>query len=76
MLAALKRGRNFTDAQSTTWVLQRADSTDLNSSLQKLTERAKSLLQGVVDRHPNTPWAELAQAELAEPLGWEWTEQR
>ncbi len=75
MLAALKRGRSFENEDSTTWVLQRASSTDLSSSLQKLIERATTLLQGVVDQHPGTPWAELARHELQEPLGWEWKEQ-
>lgn len=31
-------------------------------------------LQRVVDDHPGTPWAMLAERELAVPLGWKWRE--
>ncbi len=76
MLAALKRGKSFENEESTTWVLQSTDSNDASSSLRKLIERAQMLLQGVVDQHPETPWATVAQQELANPMGWKWTEQR
>jgi hypothetical protein len=75
MLAALKRGKSFEDESSTTWVLQRAGTCDASSSLEKLIDRAKTLLQRVVDQHPGTPWARIARRELEEPIGWEWTEQ-
>ena len=32
------------------------------------------LLRRVVDEHPATPWALLAQRELENPLGFKWTE--
>ena len=32
------------------------------------------LLQRVVDEHPATPWALLAQRELENPLGFKWVE--
>jgi hypothetical protein len=75
MLAALKRGKAFEKPDSTTWVLQRSDTTASSSSLQSLAQRAKTLLQRVVDEHSGTPWAQLAAYELETPLGWEWTEQ-
>lgn len=74
MLAALKRGKTFENESSTTWVLQYADSCDTSSSLEKLIERAKMLLQEVVEQHPGTPWARIAQQELDAPMGWEWAE--
>jgi hypothetical protein len=35
---------------------------------------AQSLLHRVVDEHPATPWALLAQRELENPLGFKWVE--
>ena len=35
---------------------------------------AQSLLHRVVDDHPATPWALLAQRELENPLGFKWME--
>ncbi len=75
MLAALKRGKAFEKPDSTTWVLQRTDTTASSSSLDNLVQRAKTFLQRVVDEHPGTPWAQLARYELETPLGWVWTEQ-
>ena len=35
---------------------------------------AQSLLRRVVEDHPATPWALLAQRELENPLGFKWVE--
>ncbi len=75
MLAALKRGKAFEKADSTTWVLQRSDKTRSSSALENLAERARTLLRRVAEEHQGTPWAQLAAHELETPLGWEWTEQ-
>jgi hypothetical protein len=75
MLAALKRGRPFARPDSRFWVLQRATTTDESSALQNLVSRARSHLQRVVDEHPQTPWAKIAQYELETPMGWQWTEE-
>ena len=74
MLAALKRGKNFANDSSTTWVLQPAETIEASSALRRLVERAIGYLQRVVDEHPGTPWAAIAQRELDIPPGWEWTE--
>lgn len=74
MIAALKRGKNFTNAGSTTWVLAPAEATETESTLRKMGERAKMYLKRVVDEHPGTPWAKLAEEELAAPVGWTWQE--
>jgi len=74
MLAALKRGQSFENPSSTTWVLERAETCDVSSSLEKLIERADQLLRGVVRDHAGTPWARIAQHELNEPMGWRWSE--
>ncbi len=73
MLAEMKGGRRFEKKDSDTWELKPADHT-VGSSLEKLSGEAKEYLQRVVKEHPGTPWALLAQKELATPLGWDWTE--
>ena len=42
--------------------------------MKKLARDSRELLKGVIDEHPGTPWARLAEQELATPLGWEWKE--
>ena len=37
-------------------------------------KEARSLLKRVVDEHPDTPWALLAQRELKDPFGFKWVE--
>ncbi|MBY0397505.1 MAG: VWA domain-containing protein [Thermoleophilia bacterium] len=39
-------------------------------------ELATKLLKRVVDEHPSTPWALLAERELKDPLGFKWVEAR
>lgn len=73
MLALLKNGRNFQNDRNDTWQLAPADHFE-GTSLQKLAEKAKVYLQRVVDEHPGTPWALIAERELATPLGWQWQE--
>jgi hypothetical protein len=74
MIAALKRGKNFTNESSSAWMLETADVYETESTIKKLAERAKTLLQRVKEEHPGTPWAKIAEAELASPMGWTWKE--
>ena len=74
MLAALKRGRNFENESSDTWVLEPSETIEVSSALRRLVERSAALLARVVDEHPGTPWAALARRELSMPAGWKWTE--
>ncbi|MEX2172866.1 MAG: vWA domain-containing protein [Pirellulaceae bacterium] len=74
MIAALKRGKTFANAASTTWVLEPADLFETESTIRKLAERSKTYLERVVNEHPGTPWAKIAAAELDSPLGWTWKE--
>ena len=39
-----------------------------------MAAEAKSLLKRVVDEHPGTPWADMAQDELSNPFGFKWVE--
>jgi hypothetical protein len=75
MLAALKRGKNFENAASNTWVLEPADTIETGSSMQKLADKARSNLERVKKDYPGTPWARVAEEELRTPLGWKWREQ-
>lgn len=73
MLALLKNGRNFENPRNDTWELTPADHFE-GTALQKLAEKARFYLQRVVDEHPGTPWALIAERELATPMGWQWQE--
>jgi hypothetical protein len=73
MLAEAKQGKPFKDEKNNTWVL-RSSETFANTSLEKLAAKAKVHLERVVKEHPQTPWAALAERELATPLGWQWAE--
>jgi hypothetical protein len=74
MLAAAKRGLKFKDPKNNTWVLKPSDEITAGSQYSKLAEKAKMYLNRVVQEHPDTPWALLAQRELKDPLSWQWTE--
>ena len=80
MLALIKTQKKFSPAadgkpQNNTWVLQAANATETGSQHRKLLEKATMYLQRVVDDHPGTPWAMLAERELKTPIGWEWAEE-
>lgn len=74
MIAALKRGKNFQKPESTAWVLESADNFETESTIRKLADKAKMYLERVIQEHPGTPWAEIAEDELKTPLGWTWKE--
>ena len=74
MLAVAKRGIKLKDPKSNTFTLVPADIVSVGSQYKKGAEKAKELLQGVIDQHEGTPWAYLAKKELATPIGWEWKE--
>jgi hypothetical protein len=74
MLAAAKRGLKTEDKKSNTWTLKAANELDAGSQLEKQAEKARTVLQSVVDDHAGTPWALLAQKELDNPVGWKWQE--
>ncbi len=74
MIAALKRGKTFQKPDSKAWVLEPADSFETESTIKKMADKAKSYLERVVQEHPGTPWAKIAEEELKAPLGWTWKE--
>jgi hypothetical protein len=74
MLAVLKQGKNFTNPDSTRWVLEPADEIAASSALDKMAKNSRNYLNRVITEHPGTPWAELAQRELRHPAGWKLVE--
>jgi hypothetical protein len=74
-LAMMKSGQAFKDPKNNVWQLQPAAEVTISSRLKRDAELATSLLQAVVDEHPGTPWAYLAEKELEVPMGWKWTEE-
>ncbi len=74
MLAKAKTGMAFKDAKNDTWTLAPANEISVGSTLEKQAAEAKQYLERVVKEHPGTPWAQMAQADLNQPMGWKWQE--
>ncbi len=64
----------FERETSNEWILTGAKESDAGSEVKKLIRLSDELLSRVIDEHPGTPWARLAEQELATPLGWTWRE--
>lgn len=64
--------QNENARQNNTWVLSPANTIETGSRGEKLAEKARAYLQRVVADHPDTPWALIAERELATPIGWSW----
>jgi hypothetical protein len=75
MLALIKTKLVFQEPEkNNTWVLVPADSIQTGSQAESMAKKARGYLQNVVDQHPGTPWAMLAERELKTPIGWQWQE--
>ncbi len=74
MLAMAKTKLKFKDPKNNTWNLTPSNAVSTGGQDSKLAEKAQLYLTRVVDEHPGTPWAMLAQRELETPIGWEWKE--
>ena len=68
------KGLRFENDTNNTWDLVRTDDLTLASLETDTADRAEFYLQRVIDEHPDTPWAYLAQCELRTPFGWDWRE--
>ncbi len=65
----------FQNPNSNAWRLRPIDEIILGGpTVTQAADRARQLLQRVVDEHPESPWALLAQRELRDPLGMKWVE--
>ncbi|MBT6919699.1 MAG: VWA domain-containing protein [Planctomycetaceae bacterium] len=74
MLARAKAGMQFKSPKSDTWVLRPSDIVNVGSRTEKFAEQARVYLQRVIEDHPGTPWAFLAEREFNQPLGYAWDE--
>ena len=75
MLARAKGTMTFSKPKNNTWVLTPSEMVTVGSRWANEAKIAKDLLKSVVEDHQGTPWALLAQQELAVPIGWEWNEE-
>ena len=66
--------KSFEKKGSNHWRLVPAADILGGPSVKKLAKKAKEYLTRVIDEHPGTPWAELAERELSQELGWDWQE--
>ena len=75
MLANMKvNPAPFKDPKSNHWRLVPSEEIATGPEMRKAAGQAKEYLKKVMDEHPGTPWALLAEKELASPLGWSWQE--
>lgn len=74
LLAAFKAGRKASKPGVIVWRLEPADGIEKNSVLDTMSKKAREYLEGVKTNYPNTPWAQAAEQELSQPIGWKWVE--
>jgi hypothetical protein len=64
----------FKDPRSNAWRLVPDGEIRYSEKAAAAAKEAEALLKRVVDEHPETPWALLAERELQNPLGFKWVE--
>ena len=75
MLAEMKLNpKPFEKKGNNQWQIAPAKEVDTIPAVKKMASKASTLLKRVIDDHPDTPWAMLAERELSVPMGWEWKE--
>jgi len=76
VLAEMKGSpKRFSRKESNQWRLVASNKTDLYPpGVKKMARQAEEILNRVIEDHPGTPWAHVAELELSQPLGWEWQE--
>ena len=75
ILAEMKiNPKTFAKKGNNQWTLKPAKEVNAVPEVKKKAAKAATYLKRVIDQHPDTPWAELAERELSEPMGWEWVE--
>lgn len=75
MLAEMKRSpKPFEKPGNNQWVLVPSKEISSGPTVKKPAAKAMEYLSRVIDEHPGTPWALLAERERSVPLGWEWKE--
>lgn len=66
--------KTFKTAGNNQWRLVESSEITTGPEVKKLEKRAREYLTRVVDEHPGTPWALLAEKELSKQMGWQWEE--
>lgn len=75
VLANMKANpKSFEKPGSNQWRLVPSNDINAGPKIRKLQKKAIEYLTRVVNTHPGTPWAMLAEHELGQPMGWEWKE--
>ncbi|MBL8850417.1 MAG: VWA domain-containing protein, partial [Planctomycetaceae bacterium] len=75
MLAQMKSNpRAFQTPGSNEWRLVASQEIDTGPEFRSKADESRTLLKGVIDEHPNTPWEQLAARELQQDMGWKWEE--
>jgi hypothetical protein len=69
-----KDAPKFTKPKSNAWQLVPDEEIHFSDKAAAASKKAKALLKRVVDEHPGTPWALLAQREMKDALGFKWVE--
>lgn len=64
----------FTQPGSNAWRLVPDEEIHYSDKAAAAGKEARALLKRVIDDHPGTPWALLAQRELKDPFGFKWIE--
>ncbi|MDB4731490.1 VWA domain-containing protein [bacterium] len=75
MLANMKVSpKSFESDKSNMWRLKPSSEIATGPDMRNAAASAKEYLKRVIDDHPGTPWAMLAERELSNDLGWSWEE--
>jgi hypothetical protein len=74
LLAAFKAGRKSTKPDNRVWNLNPGEGIEKDSILTGNAKKAREYLERVIKEHPGTQWAQAAQQELSQPIGWVWSE--
>ena len=76
MLAEMKASpKSFQKKDSNEWKIEPSKTITVQN-VKKLEKQASLYLKRVIDEHPGTPWAKLAERELSTPMGWDWKESK
>ncbi|MCY2964408.1 MAG: hypothetical protein NT069_12355, partial [Planctomycetota bacterium] len=77
MLAEMKgTPRPFQKKDSNEWRITPSKAINAGAAIKKDEKRAVTYLKRVMDEHPGTPWAYIAELELSTAMGWEWQENK
>ncbi len=75
MLAEMKATpKSFQKKNSNQWKIEPSKEINGQQAVKKVESKAATYLKRVIDEHPGTPWARIAERELSTPMGWQWQE--